>query len=131
MIRRPPRSTRTDTLLPYTTLFRSPTERATRSALALRKGAAWTVLIVDGSAGTAAKRSAAMSVVREGLHPVGYQTESFAGRTAHRLTPDRVRALRDFVAESARELGVPGVGLALIDLGKEDRKSTRLNSSNQ
>src|SRR3546814_4579599 len=25
MIRRPPRSTRTDTLLPYTTLFRSPT----------------------------------------------------------------------------------------------------------
>src|SRR3546814_16696792 len=28
MIRRPPRSTRTDTLLPYTTLFRSPRRRA-------------------------------------------------------------------------------------------------------
>src|SRR3546814_1901514 len=27
MIRRPPRSTRTDTLFPYTTLFRSPCER--------------------------------------------------------------------------------------------------------
>src|SRR3546814_5103941 len=27
MIRRPPRSTRTDTLFPYTTLFRSPPER--------------------------------------------------------------------------------------------------------
>src|SRR3546814_10479944 len=27
MIRRPPRSTRTDTLFPYTTLFRSPTAR--------------------------------------------------------------------------------------------------------
>src|SRR3546814_19363138 len=27
MIRRPPRSTRTDTLFPYTTLFRSATER--------------------------------------------------------------------------------------------------------
>src|SRR3546814_3851872 len=27
MIRRPPRSTRTDTLFPYTTLFRSPGER--------------------------------------------------------------------------------------------------------
>src|SRR3546814_14887346 len=27
MIRRPPRSTRTDTLFPYTTLFRSPTGR--------------------------------------------------------------------------------------------------------
>src|SRR6056297_3885902 len=28
MIRRPPRSTRTDTLFPYTTLFRSPAPRA-------------------------------------------------------------------------------------------------------
>src|SRR3546814_10237669 len=28
MIRRPPRSTRTDTLFPYTTLFRSPLHRA-------------------------------------------------------------------------------------------------------
>src|SRR3546814_7914036 len=27
MIRRPPRSTRTDTLFPYTTLFRSPVKR--------------------------------------------------------------------------------------------------------
>src|SRR3546814_6926315 len=30
MIRRPPRSTRTDTLFPYTTLFRSPTRQTTR-----------------------------------------------------------------------------------------------------
>src|SRR3546814_6756978 len=29
MIRRPPRSTRTDTLFPYTTLFRSPGSRST------------------------------------------------------------------------------------------------------
>src|SRR3546814_7276979 len=31
MIRRPPRSTRTDTLFPYTTLFRSPESRRARS----------------------------------------------------------------------------------------------------
>src|SRR3546814_5358384 len=31
MIRRPPRSTRTDTLFPYTTLFRSPFERGGRA----------------------------------------------------------------------------------------------------
>src|SRR3546814_5522122 len=31
MIRRPPRSTRTDTLFPYTTLFRSPAPRAAPS----------------------------------------------------------------------------------------------------
>src|SRR3546814_11276816 len=30
MIRRPPRSTRTDTLFPYTTLFRSPSRRRLR-----------------------------------------------------------------------------------------------------
>src|SRR3546814_15471217 len=32
MIRRPPRSTRTDTLFPYTTLFRSPSRDARRTA---------------------------------------------------------------------------------------------------
>src|SRR3546814_5496577 len=32
MIRRPPRSTRTDTLFPYTTLFRSPVRCASSSA---------------------------------------------------------------------------------------------------
>src|SRR3546814_14096400 len=31
MIRRPPRSTRTDTLFPYTTLFRSPVEEAVKA----------------------------------------------------------------------------------------------------
>src|SRR3546814_8537683 len=34
MIRRPPRSTRTDTLLPYTTLFRSNTDGAAKARLA-------------------------------------------------------------------------------------------------
>jgi CubicO group peptidase (beta-lactamase class C family) len=95
-----------------------PAERATRSALALRKGSGWTVMIVDGSAGTAAKRSAAVSVVQQGLRPAGFQRESFAGKTAHRLTPERVQLLRDFVAKSAAALEVPGVGLALIDNGK-------------
>src|SRR3546814_2071346 len=45
MIRRPPRSTRTDTLFPYTTLFRSPvtapstSHRPTRGAGGFRSGA--------------------------------------------------------------------------------------------
>src|SRR3546814_5062704 len=34
MIRRPPRSTRTDTLFPYTTLFRSPQELKDRALIA-------------------------------------------------------------------------------------------------
>src|SRR3546814_3035171 len=38
MIRRPPRSTRTDTLFPYTTLFRSAEASVWRSTLVLRSG---------------------------------------------------------------------------------------------
>lgn len=95
-----------------------PSERAARSATAFRKGTAWTVLIVDGSAGTAAKRSAALQVVQQGLQPVGFQRETFAGKVAHRLTPDRIQLLTDFVEKSRQELEVPGVGFALIDNGK-------------
>src|SRR3546814_7864594 len=38
MLRRPPRSTRTDTLFPYTTLFRSGRGRGTRLAVPDRPG---------------------------------------------------------------------------------------------
>src|SRR3546814_11014272 len=38
MIRRPPRSTRTDTLFPYTTLFRADVERALASWYAVKIG---------------------------------------------------------------------------------------------
>src|SRR3546814_5995255 len=37
MIRRPPRSTRTDTLFPYTTLFRSASQRPAIAAAKIRK----------------------------------------------------------------------------------------------
>src|SRR3546814_6496048 len=49
MIRRPPRSTRTDTLFPYTTLFRSPSK--TRLAIMMSSPVQWTgapaALLVD------------------------------------------------------------------------------------
>src|SRR3546814_15878334 len=41
MIRRPPRSTRTDTLFPYTTLFRSHRRRAARQGAAEGDPGAW------------------------------------------------------------------------------------------
>lgn len=95
-----------------------PSERASRAATAMRKGAAWTVMVIDGSAGTAAKRSAALQVVQQGLYPAGFQRESFAGKTAHDLTPERIKLLTDFVEKSRQELEVPGIGFALIDDGK-------------
>src|SRR3546814_16517312 len=50
MIRRPPRSTRTDTLFPYTTLFRSETSRPPTLVSASRNS---TVTEGDGAAQTA------------------------------------------------------------------------------
>lgn len=96
----------------------SPNEKMVVSALAMRKGTAWTVMITDGADTTANKRSAALSILRQSLRPAGYKAETFAGMTAHRLTPERIEALREFVADSARTLDVPGVGIALIDQGK-------------
>ncbi|QKS02044.1 beta-lactamase family protein [Sphingomonas sp. CL5.1] len=96
----------------------SPAERAVRSALALKQGQAWTVMLVDGAEATYNKRSAATSVIQGSLLPAGFARETFAGKVAHRLTPERIQALRDFVAQSARTLEVPGVGIALIDQGK-------------
>src|SRR3546814_9752898 len=50
MIRRPPRSTRTDTLFPYTTLFRSLAQCARRAALQSLRGLAGGLAGIGGSA---------------------------------------------------------------------------------
>ena len=96
----------------------SPNERAVRAALALKQGQGWTVMIMDGAEATYNKRSAAIATIQGSLHPARYTRESFAGKTAHRLTPARIQLLREFVTQSARTLGVPGIGMALIDRGK-------------
>lgn len=96
----------------------SPNERAVASATALRHGGEWVVLLVDGSELIANKRAAAISLVGQSIRPVGYTPESFAGKIAHRLTPERVGELQDFVARSAETLEVPGVAVALIDRGE-------------
>ena len=95
-----------------------PAERRVQAAVAQRQGKAWTVVLIDGAAATFSKRSAAVSLVQQSLRPAGYVRESFAGREAQRLTPARVEQMRQFVAEAAQALGVPGVGLAFVDQGK-------------
>lgn len=96
----------------------SPSEQATVNALALRQGETWTVLITNGAQATANKRSAAVSLARDSVRAEGFEREDFSGQTAHALTPERIELLREFVAEAAERLDVPGVGLALIDQGE-------------
>ncbi|HVA28342.1 MAG TPA: serine hydrolase domain-containing protein [Candidatus Baltobacteraceae bacterium] len=96
----------------------SPDEHRIVQAVALRKGNVWTALLVDGSIATFEKRGAATELVLASLQPAGHVRETFIGRTAHRLTPARVKALLSFVQTSMRTLHVPGVGIALVDHGK-------------
>lgn len=96
----------------------SPNERRVVGALALRRGTAWTIYVVDGTHATFEQRGAQVALVRQSLRPKGYTDESFGGKKAHRLDPSRVKQLTDFVEAAMKELSIPGVGLALIDNGE-------------
>jgi CubicO group peptidase (beta-lactamase class C family) len=96
----------------------SPNERAVVVAIALHSGDTWTVVLADGTEPTFEKRGAQINVVLQSLRPKGYQRESFAGRKALRLTPERIEVLKTFVESSMKKLGVPGASLALIENGK-------------
>ena len=96
----------------------SPNERAVVTAIALRAGSTWTVLIIDGSEPTVEKRSAPIGLIFASLRPKSYQRESFAGRKAQPLDAAHIEQLKAFVESSMKELGVPGVSMALVDGGK-------------
>src|SRR3546814_19376528 len=103
MIRRPPRSTRTDTLFPYTTLFRSP-------------GAG--NLAVDRAQVEAEGAGLVLIDVHRELRSV---VESDRADLRDALVARR--HAQELVAR-AEQLFVPHVGVV-----HQDRKSTRLNSS--
>src|SRR3546814_18486000 len=112
MIRRPPRSTRIDTLFPYTTLFRSGrSARRTRQCRALPRP-------VVRCRYTAATRRTAHSLA---IHPDRPQASDMTlPRSTDAVSAELPAAATlqerlDFVLEYARRGG--------------DRKSTRLNSS--
>src|SRR3546814_16149132 len=99
MIRRPPRSTRTDTLFPYTTLFRSEV----------------------GNALTATTRLAGESVDSGGFQ-TGLEVESGCGKGGACIGGDTV-VLQAGTSDGSQALTLDGT------VQGEDRKSTRLNSS--
>src|SRR3546814_18832078 len=111
MIRRPPRSTRTDTLFPYTTLFRSSDEGGKVRHLRTES--------TDGGGDVGTGRG--IAIVRAGriADPAPVEAEDGQTRRGEAFREQRHAAMRadaDLVA--ARDEQQPG-----------DRKSTRLNSS--
>src|SRR3546814_5210012 len=111
MIRRPPRSTRTDTLFPYTTLFRSVHQR--------RLG--------QGHQKLSARRQEIRLLVLDLVEEVPSEHEKHIGL----FRSDRVgSAHRDFHARRIEiVLQRVTVDQEIKLAGTEDRKSTRLNSS--
>src|SRR3546814_2849832 len=108
MIRRPPRSTRTDTLFPYTTLFRSagaPAPLHRRRAHHLRQG------LAEGEELTLPWLPA-----REG-------EDGKAGQEAPERAADAEEGEAGGRDEEGHYGGEPVLGR------RQDRKSTRLNSS--
>ena len=96
----------------------SPNEKLALQAIARRSsvgdGKAWVVLLLQASEGTLEKRGAPIGKFFASLRPKGYERESFAGKTAKPLTPERVEQLKAFIADGMKQLDVPGVGLSFI-----------------
>src|SRR3546814_13889233 len=113
MIRRPPRSTRTDTLFPYTTLFRSQAVRQLSRLRGLGEAVVFT------STGQILARSELSLLMEFDRIPTAAIKEANAGQVVIMTaeTDDRVRAL----------FKLDGYLDAYLYVG--DRKSTRLNSS--
>src|SRR3546814_17688620 len=114
MIRRPPRSTRTDTLFPYTTLFRSIHGREILDSRG-NPTVEVDVLLEDGSFGRAAVPSGASTGAHEAV-------ELRDGDKARYLGKGVIKAVAAVNGDIAEAL----IGL---DAEDQDRKSTRLNSS--
>src|SRR3546814_7288981 len=114
MLRRPPRSTRTDTLFPYTTLFRSPPETSCAKTIrSLRPVAKVETLRLTGKVGEC-RRSERLD--SRGRCMIVDDVSAQRVRPPH-LVPDSRLQPRSCPSSSRHG------PLA------EDRKSTRLNSS--
>lgn len=87
-------------------------------AIALRKGAAWTVLIQDLTVAVAERRGAQLEVIFNSLLPEGYERETFVGRVANRLDAARIGELIELIETARREYEIPGVALGLIQDGE-------------
>src|SRR3546814_13564952 len=121
MLRRPPRSTRTDTLLPYTTLFRSEDKAGKKSEITVDR-----IISAVGVQGNIENLGLESTKVKTDRGII--QIDEY-GRTAE----PGIYAIGDvagppMLAHKAEHEGVICVE-KIAGLNDVDRKSTRLNSS--
>ena len=96
----------------------SPNEKRGVDAFVHYSGSSWTVVIEDVADAVAGKRGAQLSLIFSRLLPKGYSRESFLGKKANSLDQSRIAELGRFVEQGQKVLGVPGVGLGVVQDGK-------------
>ena len=96
----------------------SPNEKRSVVAGAMYANDGWTAWIYDMAHDVGEKRGAQVNLIFSSLLPKGYAKETFAGKKAHELTPERVAELTRFVETALKTTGVPGVGVGIIQDGK-------------
>jgi CubicO group peptidase (beta-lactamase class C family) len=96
----------------------SPNEKRGVDAVVYYSGSSWTVVIEDVADAVAGKRGAQLSLIFSRLLPKGYSRESFAGKKANTLDQARIAELGRFVEQGQKVLGVPGIGLGVVQDGK-------------
>lgn len=96
----------------------SPNERRDVVAFARFAAGGWTVGIFDISQPVAEKRSAQVALIMDRLYPKGYTRETFVGKKALRLNRTELAELKRFVENGRKMLGIPGVGVGILQDGK-------------
>ena len=96
----------------------SPNEKRGVAAVVYYSGSSWTVVIDDVADAVAGKRGGQLSLIFSRLLPKGYSRESFAGKKANTLDQARIAELGRFIEQGQKVLGVPGVGLGVVQDGK-------------
>ncbi|HEX2341826.1 MAG TPA: serine hydrolase domain-containing protein [Vicinamibacterales bacterium] len=96
----------------------SPNEKRNVSANARRRGDIWTVVIYDMDQAVGEKRGGQVALIFGRLLPKGYERETFAGKTAHKLDAKRIAELSRFVESGIQTLGVPGASIGIVQDGK-------------
>src|SRR3546814_11384292 len=130
MRRRPPRSTRTDTRFPYTTLFRSPLAIAAAGALLgyveetqKQRLPHLTSIAVESSDGAIAMNAATRRHLELDTRIDGEQKHTLLGVLDSTVTPMGGRLLRRWLHRPLRDRGVVGqrhhAVPTLIDSGRE------------
>src|SRR3546814_10027525 len=130
MIRRPPRSTRTDTLFPYTTLFRSPRHTILRRYIRTGSAAAAASPASDSPAW---RRLSSLEIHEHAAIDQHRRAGDIAreiGGEEHRRA-DQIVGLAEAAPRDALLHVRPllGIGEIILVAVGHDRKRTRLNSS--